>query len=80
MIQIKTLNHFNNLEFPFIAITDTTGQSIHKVPLCHTVTQDRFEEKVILNHCKNGKYFDVQSIEEAKQRWPRIKLCPYCFI
>jgi hypothetical protein len=79
MIQITTVTHFNHPENRFIAITDTTGQMIHKIPLCHTVTQEKFEEKVILNQSRNGKYFDVDSVDEAKQRWPRIKPCKYCF-
>ncbi|WML26256.1 hypothetical protein [Neobacillus sp. OS1-33] len=79
MIQIKTVAHFNNPENRFIVITDTTGQMIHKVPLCRTVTQEKFEEKVILNQCKNGKYFDVNSYDEAKRQWGRIKTCDYCF-
>ncbi len=79
MIQIMSIAHFNNPKNRFIVITDSTGQMIHKVPICDSVTEENFIEKVIQNDCKNGKYFDVESYDEAKQRWTRIKECKYCF-
>jgi hypothetical protein len=60
-----------------IVITDSTGHRLHATPwACYPhVTEDNFVTKVIDHGGKGGRYFIVDSILEAEERWPSIVTC-----
>jgi hypothetical protein len=60
-----------------IVITDSAGPPrFHpSAQGCEHVTYDGFEQKVLVNKNKNGRYFAVGSRREAEERWPGLTTC-----
>jgi len=78
--EIKTTKQFETVrkgEEGFIVITDTANPNKIHTPDCRWVTGENFEEKVIVNRCKNGHYYWTNDIGWATKRF-NAKPCGYC--
>lgn len=60
----------------FIVILDTTGNKIHRAS-CKWIKRDNFNEKVIINKKRNGRYFWCGDHKDAMVRF-RVKGCRTC--
>lgn len=60
-----------------IVITDAaSGPRFHVDPAkCGHVQERWFESKVLANAEKNGGYFAVGTLEEARETWPDVLVC-----
>jgi hypothetical protein len=60
-----------------VVITDVAGRPVfHLDPAgCAHVQEDHFGTKVIENRERNGSYFALPSLTEARRRWPQIRSC-----
>ncbi len=60
-----------------LLITDTAdGQVFHPHPdSCPHVTADYFRTKVIENGGRNGAYYAIESLDQARSRWPAVRTC-----
>lgn len=60
-----------------VLITDRArGVTFHPDPAsCSHVREEFFMQKVIENRERNGSYFAVASLAEAKKRWPDVRWC-----
>lgn len=77
--EINTLKQFDLITSRgegFIVILDTTGNKIHRA-LCKWVKRDNFNEKVIVNRKRNGRYFWCRDHKDAMVRF-RAKECRTC--
>lgn len=77
--EINTVDELDRViseEDGFIVILDTTGNKIHRVS-CRSVSRNGFNEKVIVNRKRNGRYFWCKEHNEAKARF-RAKDCKTC--
>lgn len=70
--EIGTVSDFSEVrdrQRGYICITDiATGNKIHSCA-CRWLSEKNFTRKVIINRCKNGHYYWVESIEYAKKTW-----------
>jgi len=60
----------------FIVLLDTTGNKIHKVS-CKWINRESFNEKVIINRKKNGRYFWCRDYKDATLKF-RVRACKSC--
>ena len=78
--EIKTARQFETIcngGEGFVVITDNANPNkIHSLN-CRWVTRENFEEKVIVNQCKNGHYYWTDNIELAAKRFNATP-CGYC--
>ena len=78
--EIKMANQFETIRNRgegFIVITDTANPNKIHNPDCRCVTRSNFEEKVIVNRCKNGHYYWTDSIELSAKRF-NASQCSQC--
>lgn len=79
-LELKTLEVFRTVKSSgvgYVVITDTaTGNKVHK-PSCMWVQRDYFNQKVIVNHCRNGHYYWTDSLQFAQTYWGAT-ICPIC--
>ena len=78
-IEINTMKEFDRVlgeKNGFIVILDTTGNKIHHVS-CRWVNRNGFNEKVIINRKRNGRYFWCKDCNEAKAKY-RARDCKTC--
>lgn len=78
--EIKTVKHFETIRNRgegFIVITDIANPNKIHSPDCRWVTRKNFEEKVIVNRCKNGHYYWTNNIGLAAKRF-NANPCGYC--
>ena len=73
---LEKLNHIISKADGFIVITDTTDNKIH-LTSCRFVSRSGFNEKVIVNKKRNGRYFWCSDYNEAKARF-RAADCKIC--
>jgi hypothetical protein len=77
--EINTLDQFNSTidrGEGYIVLLDTTGNKIHRAS-CKWLNKESFNEKVIINRKKNGRYFWCRDYRNATQRF-RAKDCKSC--
>jgi hypothetical protein len=60
-----------------LVITDSAnGATYHPDPDgCGHIQEHSFNQKVIDNCERNGQYFRVDSLREARERWPDVRAC-----
>lgn len=81
MKNLKTLPEFREVltSGSALVITDSArspGAMFHPDPAgCSHVQEHSFEAKVITNAERNGSYFAVQDLREAREHWPEIPRC-----
>jgi hypothetical protein len=79
-LPIKNLHQFRNVlaNGSGLVITDSTRPpAFHPDPVgCPHVQEHFFTSKVLRNREKNGGYFAVASLEQAREPWPDTARCP----
>lgn len=78
--EIKTVKQFETIRNRgegFVVITDTANPNKIHTPDCRWVARKNFEEKVIVNRCKNGHYYWTDNIKLAAKRF-KTNPCGYC--
>lgn len=62
-----------------LVITDSANGAsamFHPDPVgCSHVQEHSFEQKVMENKERNGSYFAVENLLEARERWPDVPTC-----
>lgn len=80
LLRIKTLAQFRAVvsSGTGLVITDPASKRVfHPAPAdCPHIQERSFKSKVITNRERNGSYYAVASMREARERWPEIKACP----
>lgn len=79
-VELTTIEEFREAVSArrIITITDTaTGNHSHASATCSFVREDFFRRKVIENKCRNGHYYVVSSVEQARQTY-RAEPCHVC--
>lgn len=61
-----------------IVITDKeNGNKVHTAPYCPWVREAFFTSKVLTNHCENGHYYAVGTVEEGMRKYRAVR-CEKC--
>lgn len=79
--EITTLEEYRALagqSLGTLVVTDTaSGTKAHR-PLCRTISETTFTEKVLTNRAKNGRYYFFLRLEDA-ERQLHAHPCRVCF-
>lgn len=78
--EIKTIEQFEGIQSNgagFIITTDTATPSKIHLPECRWISRKNFEEKVVVNRCKNGHYYWTDDIKVGAKYF-NASPCGHC--